>query len=135
MEVEFSVLRRQYQRYEKEWEEAGLRVMRSGQYILGEEVRKFENEFAKYLGVRHCVGVGNGLDALRLALEGLGIGAGDEVIVPANTFIGFGCVRDGSKTCLCRCRFIFWNLCKRDRKGGHKEYKSSYGGTSIRAAM
>ncbi len=87
MEVEFSVLRRQYQRYEKEWEEAGLRVMRSGQYILGEEVRKFENEFAKYLGVRHCVGVGNGLDALRLALEGLGIGAGDEVIVPANTFI------------------------------------------------
>ena len=87
MKVEFSVLRRQYQKYEKEWEEAGLRVMRSGQYILGEEVRQFEEDFAEYLGVRHCVGVGNGLDALWLALEGFGIGEGDEVIVPANTFI------------------------------------------------
>jgi len=63
------------------------RVMDSGQYILGEEVEAFEREFADYCGVKHCIGVGNGLDALHLILRGYGIGRGDEVIVPANTFI------------------------------------------------
>src|SRR5206468_860810 len=50
-------------------------------------VERFEHDFAAYLGVRHAIGVGSGLDALRLALEAAGIGAGDEVIVPANTYI------------------------------------------------
>jgi dTDP-4-amino-4,6-dideoxygalactose transaminase len=61
--------------------------MSSGWYILGQEVEAFETEFASYCGVRHCIGVSNGLDALELILRGYGIGAGDEVIVPANTFI------------------------------------------------
>ena len=61
--------------------------MSSGWYILGQEVEAFETEFAAYCGVRHCIGVSNGLDALELILWGYGIGAGDEVIVPANTFI------------------------------------------------
>ena len=61
--------------------------MSSGRYILGQEVEAFEAEFAAYCGVRHCIGVSNGLDALELILRGYGIGAGDEVIVPANTFI------------------------------------------------
>lgn len=56
-------------------------------YIQGEYCDKFEQAFAAYCGVRECIGVGNGLDALRLILLGLGIGDGDEVIVPANTFI------------------------------------------------
>ena len=56
-------------------------------YIQGEYCDKFEKEFAAYCGVQECIGVGNGLDALRLILSGLDIGAGDEVIVPANTFI------------------------------------------------
>jgi hypothetical protein len=63
------------------------RVMASGQFILGQEVESFEAEFAHYCGVRHCVGVANGLDALVLALKAMGISAGDEVIVPANTYI------------------------------------------------
>jgi len=63
------------------------RVMASGWYILGEEVAAFEDEFAAYCGVRDCIGVGNGLDALHLILRGYDIGAGDEVIVPANTYI------------------------------------------------
>jgi len=73
--------------FEGALEEAALRVIRSGQYILGEEVASFENEFAAYCGVSHAVGVSNGLDALHMILRGLEIGPGDEVIVPANTFI------------------------------------------------
>jgi dTDP-3-amino-3,4,6-trideoxy-alpha-D-glucose transaminase len=64
---------------------AATRVLRSGRYILGEEVAAFEQEFASFCGVRHCIGVGNGLDALQLILRALGIGSGDEVIVPAYT--------------------------------------------------
>ena len=63
------------------------RVMRSGWFILGEEVRAWDQEFARYCGAAHCVGAGNGLDALTLALRAWGVGAGDEVIVPSNTYI------------------------------------------------
>lgn len=68
-------------------ENALQRVARSGRYILGREVEAFEAEWAAYCGVKHCVGTGNCLDALRLILMASGIGAGDEVIVPANTYI------------------------------------------------
>jgi len=61
-------------------------VLDSGSYILGPELEAFEAEFAAYLGVAHCVGVGNGTDALTIALRALGVGPGDEVIVPALTF-------------------------------------------------
>src|SRR5690349_3165355 len=61
--------------------------MASAWYILGQEVELFEREFAAYCGVKHCVGVGNGLEALHLVLRGFDIGAGDEVIVPSNTYI------------------------------------------------
>ena len=63
------------------------RVVRAGQFILGPEVEAFEQEFAAYCGAAHCIGVGNGLDALFLILRASGIGSGDEVLVPANTFI------------------------------------------------
>jgi len=61
--------------------------VRSGWYVLGEEKAAFEEEFAAFTGAKHAVGVGNGLDAIALTLQALGIGPGDEVIVPANTFI------------------------------------------------
>lgn len=63
------------------------RVLDSGWYIMGEELARFEEEFAAYCGVKHCVGVGNGLEAMHLVLRAWGIGAGDEVIVPSNTYI------------------------------------------------
>ena len=72
---------------QSELDAAYRRVMESGWYILGEEVAAFEQEFAAYCGVRHCIGVGNGLDALHLILRAYDIGPGDEVIVPANTYI------------------------------------------------
>ena len=62
------------------------RVARSGRYILGPEVEAFEEEFARYLGVRHCVGVANGTDALTIALRAVGVEAGDEVVMPSFTF-------------------------------------------------
>jgi dTDP-3-amino-3,4,6-trideoxy-alpha-D-glucose transaminase len=62
------------------------RVARSGRYILGPEVEAFEREFADYLGVRHCVGVANGTDALTIALRALGVAPGDEVVMPSFTF-------------------------------------------------
>lgn len=63
------------------------RVLASGWFILGAEVEAFEHEFAAFCGTRHCVGTGNGLDALILILRAFGIGPGDEVVVPATTFI------------------------------------------------
>jgi dTDP-4-amino-4,6-dideoxygalactose transaminase len=63
-----------------------LEVLASGRYILGPEVEAFEAEFAAWLGARHAVGVGNGTDALTLALRALGVGPGDEVVVPSFTF-------------------------------------------------
>jgi dTDP-4-amino-4,6-dideoxygalactose transaminase len=66
--------------------EAFDRVLRGGRYILGPEVDAFEREFAGYLGVKHCVGVANGTDALTIALSALGVGPGDEVVMPSFTF-------------------------------------------------
>lgn len=70
-----------------ELESAFKRVLHSGSYILGKEVEQFEEEFSAYCGVRHTIGVANGLDAIFLILKAMDIGAGDEVIVPSNTYI------------------------------------------------
>lgn len=87
MEIGLAVLDRQYRLHQAEYEAAALRALRSGWYILGKECEAFEREFADYVGAKYAVGVASGLDALTLALRAAGIGAGDEVIVPANTYI------------------------------------------------
>lgn len=87
MNVPFLNLKTQYVELRGEMDIAYRRVMNSGWYILGAEVEAFEKEFADYCGVKHCIGVGNGLDALHLILHAYGIGKGAEVIVPANTYI------------------------------------------------
>lgn len=76
-----------YMELQNELDDAYRRVLASGWYILGEEVEAFEREFAAYCGAKYCVGVGNGLEALHLILRAFQIGEGDEVIVPANTYI------------------------------------------------
>jgi dTDP-4-amino-4,6-dideoxygalactose transaminase len=73
--------------YHNEIAEAIERVVSSGWYILGQEVKAFEEEFARYCKVKHCIGVANGLDALTLIIHAYGIGDGDEIIVPSNTYI------------------------------------------------
>ncbi len=85
--IPFLDMKAQYVELKSEFDQAYQRVMDSGWYILGGEVEAFEQEFAAYLGAKHCIGVGNGLEALQLILMGYGIGSGDEVIVPANTYI------------------------------------------------
>lgn len=87
MKVEYTALKRNYDLYQKEYEEAALRALRSGWYILGPELGKFEQDFAAKMGAKYCIGVNSGTDALILAVRALGIGAGDEVIVPAGTYI------------------------------------------------
>lgn len=80
-------LDRGFYKYQKEFEEKALEVLRSGWYVLGKEVSLFEQEFAEYLGIKHCVGLASGLDALWIAFRILGIGRGDEVLVQGNTYI------------------------------------------------
>lgn len=80
-------LDRGFFQYQDEFENKAIEVLRSGWYVLGNEVKSFENEFASYIGAKHCVGLASGLDALWIAFRLLGIGEGDEVIVQGNTYI------------------------------------------------
>ncbi len=85
--INFVELKRTYDLYACEYEEAVLKAMRSGWYIMGKELSEFERQFASYVGSKYCIGINSGLDALILAVRALGIKAGDEVIVPSNTYI------------------------------------------------
>jgi dTDP-4-amino-4,6-dideoxygalactose transaminase len=85
--IEYENLALSNRAYMAELEEAASRVIRSGWYVLGNEVSAFEAEFAKYLGVKHCIGVANGLDALILSIEALDLPKGSDVLVASNTYI------------------------------------------------
>ena len=85
--IEYESLALSNAAYMDELEAAASRVIRSGWYVLGQEVSAFEAEFAQYTGARHCVGVANGLDALILSLEALDLPRGSEVMVASNTYI------------------------------------------------
>lgn len=85
--IQFLDLKAPHVELRAELQAAFERTLDSGWYIQGNELKQFENEFAEYCEVEHCVGVGNGLDALHLILRAYGIGKGDEVIVPSNTYI------------------------------------------------
>jgi dTDP-4-amino-4,6-dideoxygalactose transaminase len=87
VEVPFLDLRAVNDEIGEELGAAIARVVASGSFVLGDEVEAFEREYASFVGSRHCVSVGNGLDALVLALAALGIGPGDEVLVPSHTFV------------------------------------------------
>lgn len=87
MPVPFNDLTRQYLAHQKAFDEAVASVVRTQQFILGPAVRRFEEELARYHGLAHGIGMANGTDAIVLSLQGLGIGPGDEVIVPALSFV------------------------------------------------
>src|SRR5437588_2179490 len=87
MKVPFLDLAETYHELAPELDGAFRQVMESGHYVMGPQCEAFEAEFANYCAATDCVGVGNGLDALKLIMLGYGIGPGDEVLVPANTYI------------------------------------------------
>jgi dTDP-4-amino-4,6-dideoxygalactose transaminase len=85
------------------------RVLETTSFILGREVEDFERAFAEFSGVRHCVGVGSGTDALELLLRGAGIGPGDEVLVPVNSFVAsaFAVLRAGAVPAFVDCDPVY----------------------------
>lgn len=85
--IPFLDLRAAYQELKGELDDAVQRVSASGWYLIGDELRQFEEAFAGYVQARHCIGVANGLDAIHLTLRAMQIGPGDEVIVPSNTYV------------------------------------------------
>lgn len=87
MEIPFQTLQPLHEIMAKSFKQKFDQILSKGQFILGDEVSTFEQEFAHFIGRKYCVGVGNGLDALYLTLLSLNIGPGDEVIVPSNTYI------------------------------------------------
>ena len=85
--IKFLDLKSINERFRAEMDAAAKRVLDSGWYLLGAECEAFEREYADWCGVRHCIGCANGLDALKLIIQGYGFGPGDEIIAPANTYI------------------------------------------------
>jgi len=95
----------QHRRIEREVAEGFAAVLENTSYILGPQVDAFEREYAEYSGVDHVIGVGNGTDAIELALRAAGVGPGDEVVIPANTFVATAeaVVRAGASVVLADC--------------------------------
>lgn len=87
MQIPFLSLKATNQIYERQIEEIVTKILSSGWYILGENLKQFETEFAQYCGVKHCIGVANGLDALTILLKAFGFPENSEIIVPANSYI------------------------------------------------
>ena len=95
-----------------ELEVAACRVIRSGWYVLGQEVSAFESEFAQYVGAKHCIGVANGLDALILSIEALDLPKGSDVMVASNTYIAtiLAILRAGHKPVLVEPEVATFNM-------------------------
>ena len=99
MKIPQNRLDREFYRHQKEYERKALEVLRSGWYVLGGEVKAFEEEFAAFVGTKYCVGLASGLDALWMSFRALGVKEGDEVIVQGNTYIAsvMGITMNGAK--------------------------------------
>lgn len=110
--VPFVDLQLQHNRLARELQDAFLQVMEQSDFILGAAVERFEQAFAEFLNVRHAIGVASGLDALRLSLVALGIGEGDEVILPTNTFIATALAVSaiGARPVLVDCQADTYNI-------------------------
>jgi dTDP-4-amino-4,6-dideoxygalactose transaminase len=110
--VEFVDLARQYERLKSDVDAVVLNAIGRCDYILGDDLRAFEEEFAAYLRTAHCIGVGDGTDALCLTLRAFGIGVGDEVIVPVNTFIATALAVSnvGARPVFVDCEPSFYNI-------------------------
>ena len=110
--IEYENLSRSNAAFMDELEAAASRVIRSGWYVLGQEVSSFEKEFAEYVGAKHCIGVANGLDALILSIEALDLPPGSDILVASNTYIAtiIAIVRAGHKPVLVEPELTTFNM-------------------------
>ncbi len=110
--IEYESLTRSNNAYMAELEAAATRVIRSGWYVLGQEVSAFEGEFAQFVGAKHCIGVANGLDALILSIEALDLPKGSDVLVASNTYIAtiLAIVRAGHRPVLVEPELETFNM-------------------------
>ena len=110
--IEYESLARSNAVFMAELEAAATRVIRSGWYVLGQEVSNFETEFANYVGAKHCIGVGNGLDALILSIEALDLPKGSDILVASNTYIAtiLAIIRAGHKPVLVEPELATFNM-------------------------
>lgn len=103
--IDFGNLKRNYLSIQKEIDKSIKKVLQKGWFILGDEVQEFEKEFAKYCGVKYGIGVANGVEAIQIALMGLGIKKGDEIITPANS-----CPATATGICLSGAKPIYADI-------------------------
>ncbi|OWY27305.1 DegT/DnrJ/EryC1/StrS family aminotransferase [Herbaspirillum robiniae] len=110
--IEYESLARSNDAFMADLEAAATRVIRSGWYVLGQEVNAFETEFAHYVGARHCIGVANGLDALILSIEALDLPKGSDILVASNTYIAtiLAIVRAGHNPVLVEPELATFNM-------------------------
>lgn len=110
--IEYENLAKSNEAYMAELEAAANRVIRGGWYVLGTEVQAFEKEFAEYIGAKHCIGVGNGLDALILSIEALDLPKDSEILVASNTYIAtiLAIIRAGHKPVLIEPELETFNM-------------------------
>lgn len=110
--IEYESLAQSNAAYIADLEAAASRVIRSGWYVLGQEVNAFEQEFAQYVGAKHCIGVANGLDALILSIEALNLPKGSDVLVASNTYIAtiLAIIRAGHKPVLVEPELETFNI-------------------------
>jgi dTDP-4-amino-4,6-dideoxygalactose transaminase len=110
--IEYESLAKSNAAVMSELEAAATRVLRGGWYVLGQEVAAFEDEFARYIGAKHCIGLANGLDALILSIEALELPKGSEILVAANTYIAtiLAIVRTGHKPVLVEAELETFNM-------------------------
>jgi dTDP-4-amino-4,6-dideoxygalactose transaminase len=110
--IEYESLARSNAAFMAELEAAATRVIRSGWYVLGQEVSSFETEFAQFVGAKHCIGVANGLDALILSIEALDLPKGSDILVASNTYIAtiLAIVRAGHKPVLVEPELATFNM-------------------------
>ena len=110
--IEYESLAQSNAQFMGELEAAATRVIRSGWYVLGQEVSAFEAEFAQYVGAKHCIGVANGLDALILSIEALDLPKGSDILVASNTYIAtiLAIVRAGHKPVLVEPELETFNM-------------------------
>ncbi len=130
-------LDRGFYMYQKEFEDKALEVLRSGWYVLGNEVKSFEEEWAAYTGAKYCVGLASGLDALWMAFRILGIGAGDEVIVQGNTYIAsvMGITMNGATPIFVEPDEYYNIDASKIEEKDHGADKSNPGGASVRTGF